>query len=168
MKVVLNSSPLCYVYDNDLSEPLTPSHLIFGRRLNNRNVINSEVKEQNPSTRVKHIQYLLTHFWKRFASEYLTELREREKFNKREDPKITVGDVLIINQKHAPRCSWRLGKVLRLIKSPDGSVRGAELKSSKGGTLCRPLTMLHPLEITSNENDIPETQSNRTRSSFCN
>ena len=76
---------------------------MFGRRLNNRNVINSEVEEQAPSTRVKHIQYLLSHFWKRFASEYLTELRERENFNKREDPKITVGDVLIINQKHAPR-----------------------------------------------------------------
>ena len=30
---ILNSRPLTYLYPDDLEEPLTPSHLISGRRL---------------------------------------------------------------------------------------------------------------------------------------
>ena len=97
--------------------------------------------------------------WKRFASEYLTELRERDKVVKKGDPNIDVGDVLLVNQKQTPRISRPLGKVLHQIKSPDGHVRGAELRPSKGGTLRRPLNMLYPLEISSNDITEPESDS---------
>ena len=48
---------------------------------------------------------------------------------------------------------------MRLIKSPNGHVRGAELSSSKGGTLRRPLNMIYPLEISSNDITEPESDS---------
>ena len=55
----LNSRPLCYVYDNDLSEP--------SARVKHIQYLLSniwEVKEQSSSTRAKNIQYLLSHIWK--------------------------------------------------------------------------------------------------------
>ena len=33
VECILNSRPLTYLYPDDLEEPLTPSHLISGRRL---------------------------------------------------------------------------------------------------------------------------------------
>ena len=33
MKGVLNSRPLTYVYSDDVTEPLTPSHLLVGYRI---------------------------------------------------------------------------------------------------------------------------------------
>ena len=33
VECILNSRPLTYLYSDDLEEPLTPSHLIRGRRL---------------------------------------------------------------------------------------------------------------------------------------
>ena len=35
VEAVLNSIPLTYIYPDDLAEPLTPSHLLNGRRLLN-------------------------------------------------------------------------------------------------------------------------------------
>ena len=49
-----------------------------------------------------------------------------------------------------------LCKVLRLIKSSDGVTRGAKLKSSKSNTtVCRPINLLCPLEISSTDVNAP-------------
>ena len=117
---VLNSRPLCYVDDSDLSEPLTPSHLMYGRNINKRHVLKSTEKEETPpSARMKHVQKLQDHFWKRFLSEYICGLRERDnsKRKKNDTPsnRLKIGDVVMIHQKHVARSSWPLGKVTRII-----------------------------------------------------
>ena len=143
MEGVLNSRPLCYVDDSDLSEPLTPSHLMYGRNISHRPVV-------SPSARVKHIKKLQETFWKRFSSEYLTALRERDIKKQKgvtdSSEKLKVGDVVMIRQKHIVRSSWPLGKVTRLIQS-DGATRGAELLT-ESGTLKRSVDQLHPLEMS--------------------
>ena len=146
---ILNSRPLGYVYDDNFEEPLTPSHLMFGRRLQNRAFITTDVQgECDLFKRYNHVITLTEHFWKRFSGEYLTELRERAKHGKDNTSAIKVGDVVIINQRNMPRNSWPLGKVVRLVKSSDELVRGAVL-TSRGGQLSRPLNLLYPLEISS-------------------
>ena len=90
-------------------------------------------------------------FWKRFTSEYLTSLRERDhaswKRNGCSVKNLAVGDVVMIHQKHVARASWPLGKVERLVLSEDGNVRGAELLT-EAGTIKRPANLLHPLEMS--------------------
>ena len=150
---VLNARPLCYVDDSDLCEPITPSHLTFGRNIGKINLLDSttDVNENpNPSARVKHVKTLLDHFWQRFSSEYICGLRERDIKKKRNDKTYTAvkeGDVVMIQQKHVARSTWPLGKVTRLVKSADGFIRGAELQTSNG-TIKRPVNLLYSLELS--------------------
>ena len=147
---VLNSRPLTYVDDSDLTEPLTPSHLMYGRNILNRTSSASINKNsESLSKRIKHVAKLLDHFWKRFSAEYLCSLRERDRLQRRKNPRskiISVGDVVLVHQKQVARNSWPLGKITRLISSPDGEVRGAELRTADG-KLNRPINLLYPLEM---------------------
>ena len=148
----MNSRPLCYVDDADLTEPLTPSHLMYGRNIGKRNILNSGELNQNPNpkSRVKHVKTLLEHFWNRFSSEYVTSLRERDTKRVRKSgirTEVKVGDVMMIHKKHIARCEWPLGKVEKLVNSEDGEIRGAQLKTAEG-ILNRPINLLYPLEMS--------------------
>ena len=71
---VLNSRPLTYQYPNDLSMPITPSHLTIGRRIIQLPIGNqscSEDKDYNQGDgqirkRALHLSKLLSQYWKRW------------------------------------------------------------------------------------------------------
>ena len=79
---VINSRPLCYVYDDSIEEVITPSHLLLvGRALIK---LDGDLNENNMdcdalSRRVHYLQTLIVHYWNRYRGEYLSELRERRK-----------------------------------------------------------------------------------------
>ena len=151
---VLNSRPLTYTYD-ELSEPLTPSHLIMGRRILSRHHVAAKesVSRECLTSRAKFLDRVLGHFWNRWRSEYLTELREYHHHQRKGNPQreIKLGDIVCVHEDKTPRQTWRLGKVERLLPGRDGLVRSAELRvSSKGGMrslLRRPVQRLYPLEV---------------------
>ena len=117
---ILNSRPLGYVYDDDFHEPLTPSHLMFGRRLENKCIFNPTTDDDvTTPKRLDHLVHLLDRFWAQFSSEYLTQLREHEKHSSVNRRGVNVGDVLLISQRKTPRSMWPIGKVTRLVKSSD-------------------------------------------------
>ena len=62
---ILNNTPICADYDDDLDEILTPNHLVFGRRLETNNHYDSVVKEDqvNLCRRQQHLNGLLRSFW---------------------------------------------------------------------------------------------------------
>lgn len=82
----INSRPLSYICSSDLEELLTPSHLIMGRRLlnlpDNLDCLpdpddeDFEVNTNKLTKCMKHLASVLNHFWKRWRSKYLAELRE--------------------------------------------------------------------------------------------
>ena len=67
---VLNSRPLTYVYEDEIEEPLTPSHLMLGRRLLSNGTVTESAAGQSQSQlssvditkRVKHLKLLFEHF----------------------------------------------------------------------------------------------------------
>ena len=132
VEAILNSRPLTYISASDLDEPLTPSHLIMGKRLLSvpDHLCHSEDSVSDPDyapvTRTmltRHSIYLhtiLQHFWTRWRREYLLELRESHRRSQGHGSiKISIGDVVIIHDD-TPRGMWRLGLVEEKLQGRDG------------------------------------------------
>ena len=85
-EVMINSRPLSYVSSADSEEPLTPSHLIMRRRILNLpdhlgyvcdpEYEDFEISASHLAKRLIHLASVLNHFWSRWRSEHLSELRE--------------------------------------------------------------------------------------------
>ena len=156
-EAVLNDRPLTYVSSEiDDAEPLTPSHLLYGRRITNLPHPLQEVICDDPTynsgtsqieDQAKRRNKLVQHFWNRWRQEYLTSLREFHKVSGKNETEIKVGDVVQVHDD-TKRVNWRLAIVERIIKGKDGLVRAADIKTSTGYTN-RPITKLYPLEVTS-------------------
>jgi hypothetical protein len=162
VEAIINSRPLSYVSMDDLEEPLTPSHLLVGRRLlsipdhipsnhpRDYNTSNSELND-----RMRHLNNILDHFWTRWKKEYLLELREchRHPHQTRGSDKINVGDVVVVHEDGKHRGFWKLGRVEKLLVGQDGESRGAVVKVHQKEGHCillrRPVQKLFPIEVNS-------------------
>ena len=164
VEAVINSRPLAYISEDDLDEALTLFSLMHGRNIGKQTqsigfVFPSDVDQCK--RRLNHIRKVLKDFWMRFRCTYLNELRQMNIYRKSKSKNvriITVGDVALIRDDDpAPRAKWRMGRILRLVKGPDGQVRGAQLavlsKLGERTTVFRPLQKLIPFEIEENYAD---------------
>ena len=164
---VLNSRPLCHVYDDTINDVLTPSHLAIGRRLLSRPYTRASPESmkftsETVSQRAKYLQSVLKHFWDRWVKEYLTELREFHMCNNRiPEKQVQVGDVVLVHDK-LKRNRWRMAVVEQLYEGRDGFIRGCKVRSiTKTGRVShfdRPINKLYPLEVQSS--DFAETDPN--------
>lgn len=137
---ILNSRPLTYTSSADIEEPLTPSHLLVGRRLLNLpdgltcledDDPDFELTTESMQARVRYFSSVLNHFWRRWSREYLLELRESHRGRATKDrPHIKVGDVVLLEDPDKRRGFWRLACVEKLLAGKDDKVRGAEIRVS--------------------------------------
>ena len=145
-------------YPEVTEEPLMPSHLVIGRRLNTlpdrTELSDNEDCASKLQQKARHLSKLIEHFRKRWTKEYLIGLREFHHCGTQEDHdrKIKIGNVILIHDENLPRRNWRLGEATELIESKDGCERGAVLRvASKKGKhlkLRRPIQKLVPLEVS--------------------
>ena len=85
IEAIVNSRPLAYIHPDDLEQPLTPSHLLVGRRLLSlqdhlaylepKDDEDFELATDAFQRRAKHLNSVLNHFWRRWSREYLLDLR---------------------------------------------------------------------------------------------
>lgn len=171
-EMVINSRPLTYVSADDLDEPLTPSHLLVGRRLMSYpdHLLTFEYKLDSDeedghklNARLKHLNYSLDSFWKRWRREYLLELREAHRHHRSSGKtQLSEGDIVVVYTDKQPRSCWQLGRIERLFIGSDGQKRAATVRVSKNGrtsTLDRPIQHLYPLEIVSHEDAESEKET---------
>ena len=152
---LLNDRPLTYVSsDLDDLEPITPSHLLYGRRiipLPHCTVEDEEINDPNFQgvselrQRARGQAMVIKHFWSRWKNEYLTALRESHKTTGNNAQQIKIGDVVLVHDDTA-RVNWRLAVVESLNKGEDGLVRSANIRTTTGRTN-RPIARLYPLEV---------------------
>ena len=166
---ILNSRPISYVYDTvGEEEVITPSKLWCGKNITLFPPFH-DIKLQGSSPEIcsKRLRYLdkvLTHFWNRFSTQYLSSLSERH-FNRnlpREGKQPKVDDVVLVKNDSLPRCQWKIGRVIEVTPGSDGIIRRVRLKlgssaSGKHNTLTeinRPPRLLIPLECELENNQI--------------
>ena len=95
---------------------------------------------------------MLNNFWAMWIKEYLPSLIERKLLNNKQTKGSIervpfFNEVVIIKVENQPRGSWKLGKVVELIKGEvDDVVRAAKVRTANGKILKRPLCYLFPLE----------------------
>ena len=169
---IINSRPLTYIYGDDesISLPLTPSHLINGRKISL--LPNDEhfeiISTHNTLTRrQQHHKRLLEQFAKQWRLEYLLSLRERPttKSANGNPATVRVGNIVILKNESTSRAFWKLAKVEELLPGNDGKIRAAIVKvpriNGKSQLLKRVVQHLIPIEVQaeSTDNQLPGDSS---------
>ena len=155
---IINSRPITYISSDQegVTGSLSLSHLINGRRLTI--LSNSEHFEilsthQSLTQKLRHHKHLLNQFTKLWRRDYLLNLRENHdlKTKRESQPKIRVGDIVVVKNDASKRLFWKLAVVDHLLTSADGNVRAANVRVSEpnGNTklLRRSVKHLFPIEV---------------------
>ena len=151
IEAMLNDRPLMFV-SSDLGdpEPLTPSHLVHGRRITCLPHQDTDIDELvDPTYReASHIRMrarvqavILGDFKKRWCHEYLTSLREYHKASGNNQRCVKKDDVVIVHDD-TPRATWKMAVVEDLIVGKDSLVRAATIQTTNG-TKTRLITKLY-------------------------
>ncbi|KAJ0169306.1 hypothetical protein K1T71_015190 [Dendrolimus kikuchii] len=144
LEACLNSRPLCALSEDiDDLNILTPAHFLIGRC--GTNIIETEKDAQ---TRWHLSAKLVQDIWKKWKSEYLTQLSIRSKWRATEQ-NIKIGDLVTIQEDNLPPGKWMLGRVTKTHPGQDGLIRVVTLKT-KGGFIKRPVVKLSILPIMPN------------------
>ena len=161
---IINSRPLTYLFDDSegVSYPLTPSQLVNGRHLSllpHDNFYEIIGTYESLSRRAKYNRLLLSQFARRWKNEYVLGLVEAFKPKEHtKEPRILVGDIVILKDDQSKHVVWKLGKIQELITGRYGSVRAAKIQVANvdgkfekvtKGFVKRPLKLLSPLEVHS-------------------
>lgn len=145
IEACLNSRPLCTISEDpeDLNY-LTPSHF-----LSSGPILTIYETERDERTRWQLTQRIFQDIWRRWQTEYLTQLSARSKWQKPTE-NIKLNDVVIIHDDNLPAGKWSLGRVIELHPGKDGYVRVVTLKT-KNGTMKRPILKLSVLPVSNNQ-----------------
>ena len=110
IEAVINSRPITYVYDDEesISYPLTPSDLIYGRRITcTPNASHYEIVNTNESLTRKacHHKHMLRQLTTQWQKEYLTSLKERAQAVSRGSDKkpIEIGVIVLLKNDSTSR-----------------------------------------------------------------
>ena len=150
IEACMNSRPLTQLPEpSDGLEVLTPGHFLIGRPI--------EALPEAPVQDLKAIpvlrrwqlcQALVSHWWKRWTNEYLSQLSKFAKWST-ETPNIKEGDIVCVRNEPTAPTKWPLARIIEVHPGRDGKVRVVTLRTDKG-VYKRPIVNIVPL-IQSNE-----------------
>ena len=124
IELIINSRPLTHISTDSTELSLTSSQLVFSRNLNHSSLTESPVNvETDIYQHREKLTNIINHFWHRWRSEYVTNLREYQKLRPLNNNStcIKVKDVMLIRDDNAPGHLWRIDIVTELIKSKSGN-----------------------------------------------
>jgi hypothetical protein len=84
-------------------------------------------------------------FWKRWSSEYLSNLQKRPKWQS-DAPPLSTGDLVLLMEDNTPPLQWPLARVKKTYTGNDGFIRVLEIRTKKGN-FNRPVVKLKKLHF---------------------
>ena len=150
---ILNRRPLTAIsLAADDCEPLTPAHILYPAMKDRRSsVVVPENIMETSSLRDKFAkaQSRVNGFWKAWDRDYLHLLHNRQKWKTTKDD-LKVGELVLIVNEQLARGSWRLARVVQLVKSSP-HVRQLKVRTADATVLLRDRTKLVRLELDEEE-----------------
>lgn len=132
IEAILNSRPICPISSDPTDFlPLTPAHFLIGRPLVApacEDVSQTEISLLSRYKRIEHIRRL---FWKRWATEYISEMQHRRKWQEGQES-LEPDTLVLIKDDNSPPLMWSLGRIVRTFKGRDGISRVADVRTSSG------------------------------------
>ena len=77
---------------------------------------------------------LADQFWVRWKREYLQNLQNRSKWQKRKR-NLSVGDIVLVKEDNTTRNDWSLRRISEVTQSTDGKMRRAKVTSCRAGNV---------------------------------
>lgn len=143
-EMLINSRPLVDVALRSADdEPLTPNHFLLGGAALIPTPGGLDAICLRGQWRVK--QQLTNRIWKRWATEYIPSVVNREKWHQL-GRILQVGDVVVFGEAGLGRGTWAKGRVTEVVTGPDGVVRSAQIRTATG-SLRRPASGLAVLDV---------------------
>ncbi|XP_055613292.1 uncharacterized protein LOC129759791 [Uranotaenia lowii] len=156
VEACLNSRPLTQLTDDPTDlEPLTPGHFLIGSSMQ---ALPDEELSSVPENRLNQLQLKqqqLDRFWRRWSTEYLTQLQARVK-NWQPPIDIQPGRLVIMIDENQPSMNWKMARIHQLHPGNDGVTRVVTLKTAKGYTK-RAINKICLLPITTDPADEQKT-----------
>lgn len=154
VEAMVNSRPLTYLY-SEVGEPsvITPAHFLIGQSLTvlpETSLSNDRpgcVTQKETARQFQYRKIIMEHFWKRWRSEYLLELRSAHRYPVTNTCSLKVDDVVIVENNRASKLFWELGRIVETYPGTDGIVRACLVKQQNGTLIKRPAQKLYLLEI---------------------
>ena len=146
IEAIVNSRPIIPL-SSDPSDliALTPSHFLVGDVPTNIPQPNLTVPKTNLREKWQHAQQLMEHFWRRWSTQYLSELQTRSKWKEKRG-NVEIGRLILIKEDNLPPAQWKLGRIIETHPGADGLVRVVTVKTAQGN-LKRALSKICPLLV---------------------
>lgn len=149
---VINSRPLTYLYESEAELiALTPNHFLHDLKDSGVPDID-RIEELSLNKRQKYTQSVRKDLRQRFRIEYLGQLVQKSKHNKKYE-KINVGDLVLMELPNKKRLDWPLALVIEKLPDKKGVSRLVRIKTSNG-ILLRPIQKLYQLEVAAKEDQL--------------
>ena len=137
IEAILNSRPLIEASDDRTDDTvLKPSMLVNGKEIRYLSVAEKTsplqiCEEVNPQRWI-FLKQLISLFWKRWSSEYLTTLQTRRKWNREANSNLEEGDVVFVTDETTPQLQWPLGRIVEAYRGKDKICRVVKVKTARG------------------------------------
>ena len=145
---LVNSRPITRVSDDPEHGALTPNHLLLLHSNSPDDILGYDA-DSILSKNWTEVNTLVDAFWRRWSTEYLTQLYGRQKWDE-DRPNLKIGDMVMIADPNLPRGAWKKGIVERLIQGDDDKVRSVALRTDRT-RYERPVKKLVKLGLTALE-----------------
>ncbi|XP_065079415.1 uncharacterized protein LOC135702313 [Ochlerotatus camptorhynchus] len=150
IEACLNSRPITPLSNdpNDM-EILTPGHFLVGRPLTEIPEPSLEDLNQTRLSRWQRVQNFLQHIWKRWSTQYLSDLQARTKWTRQRN-NVSIGTMVLLCEDNTPPLKWRMGRVVEIHPGKDGNIRVVKVRT-KDGEFLRAISKICILPIRDNE-----------------